>query len=434
MRDCQVKGSERPCPAIQHESVERDNPRPAAFALGQLEVQRRTLPRALRNLSSSGARSHLARASGHLLGTHLHPLARVLVIVATSRTGLPSAGGRPPSGFAFGREQTRPARERMLVFGLGPGQGAVALALERRPVPVEVLRAARMWVQLDDLSDRVCKQLAIVGDEDDRASMGMKQRSQSPQPIVIEVIGRLVQQHDVEPRDRQRREPRPRSLASGQAPQRTVEEFLIEPELKECSRHPRIDIAAAKGQPPLECGGMSLDHIQFARHQRPRPVLQLPARSGDADTFEDHAPHCRLRAARAADLREVSHGPEATDGATVGSFETSQDAEQRRLASAVLADQPDPSSSVDAQTDSIEDRSGSVAPRDLLSGEQRGRHRDPFRETNGTGTFAMTRSRPVNQSWRMSANVTHNGPGRAAAHGTKCWGFPQAGFTSRRTR
>jgi hypothetical protein len=53
-----------------------------------------------------------------------------------------------------------------------------------------------------------------VGDEDHSAVARGEQRRQAPQPVGVEMVRRLVEQHDVEARDVQGRESRSRRLSS----------------------------------------------------------------------------------------------------------------------------------------------------------------------------------------------------------------------------
>ena len=81
-------------------------------------------------------------------------------------------------------------------------------------------------------------------DDDEAGSKAVDEALQQVEPGEVEVVRRLVEQEDVEAREQDRRQPRPRALSAGDRPERPVEQ-RGEPDLGARSR-----ARASKSAPP----------------------------------------------------------------------------------------------------------------------------------------------------------------------------------------
>ena len=69
-------------------------------------------------------------------------------------------------------------------------------------------------VQLDDLVDRACEELTVVADDHRAAAQPGDEVLQAGEPVQVEVVGGLVEQHEVEAAQQQGREPGARGLTA----------------------------------------------------------------------------------------------------------------------------------------------------------------------------------------------------------------------------
>ncbi|MGZ6621917.1 MAG: hypothetical protein ACXVHD_20005, partial [Solirubrobacteraceae bacterium] len=95
--------------------------------------------------------AHLARTPRHLLGAHLHPLVRRLVVVVHAPARAVRAGDRAAARLSLRDEQLGTPAERLLVLGPSPCLRCLALSLEPRPPAVKVAALTRAGIELEDL-------------------------------------------------------------------------------------------------------------------------------------------------------------------------------------------------------------------------------------------------------------------------------------------
>jgi len=105
--------------------------------------------------------------------------------------------------------------------------------------------ALRARFELDDPVRRSVEQRAIVRDEHDAALDPQQEALEQLEPGEVEIVRRLVQQEDVEPREQDRGERGSAPLAAGELARRPVERG-IEPDLGQDASGAR----AAKSAPP----------------------------------------------------------------------------------------------------------------------------------------------------------------------------------------
>ena len=105
-----------------------------------------------------------------------------------------------------------------------------------------------------------------------------QQRREAREPVVVEVVGRLVEEHDVEARRAQGREAGARRLAAGQRAQRAVEQVGAEAELGRGRGEARLGVVAAEREPALERGRVRLDARRGRRPRASRRARRRAAR------------------------------------------------------------------------------------------------------------------------------------------------------------
>ena len=154
-----------------------------------------------------------------------------------------------------------------------------AVALVERLLPVLVLALTRFvagglvlapasgvlapgtgpFVQLEHSGDGAVEERAVMGDDDDSCARPCHEALQPVEPLEVEVVGRLVEQEDVEAREQDRRESRARSLSSGERPHGQLEPFSREAGVRAGDSGARIQISAAEHEQALERLGMGRD-------------------------------------------------------------------------------------------------------------------------------------------------------------------------------
>jgi hypothetical protein len=229
-------------------------------------------------------------------------------------------------------------------------------------------------VELDDARDRAGEELAVVADDDGADAQPGDEPFEDVEPAQVEVVGRLVERDQVEAGQQQRRQPGPRRLAAGEAGHCRVEGHA-EPDLVEHGRRPLVEVGAAEGQPALQRGRVAVVGPVRPGAERGRGVVHRDLRGGHAGA-PGQVGTDRLARPRRALLRQVADDGVRRvqrDGAGVGCALAGQDAQQRRLAGAVRADQADDVTLGDDEVEIAEQNPGPVLGRDA-GGDQRRTH------------------------------------------------------------
>ena len=121
--------------------------------------------------------------------------------------------------------------------------GLVAAVVDRDGVLREV--------ELDDAGHAAGEELAVVRDEHDAAALALHEGLEPVEPGEVEVVGRLVEQHDVEAAQQQRGERHPGSLAAGERGHGGVRAD-VEAEVGQHRRDAVVEVGGAGGQPVVE--------------------------------------------------------------------------------------------------------------------------------------------------------------------------------------
>ena len=198
-------------------------------------------------------------------------------------------------------------------------------------------------------------------DHRETAREGVEEALEPVEPVEVEVVRRLVEQEHVEAREQNRGQPGPSRLASGQRP-RLLLERDGEPELGARRAGARLEIGAAECQEPLErrrvgvgapVGGVALDRRLRVGDARP------PGQVGEQ----------RLSGTAVVLLRQVADGERSgrpLDASLVRLVEPREQAEQRRLAGPVGADEPEPRARAERQVDVVENGAGAERTDDAV--------------------------------------------------------------------
>jgi hypothetical protein len=101
---------------------------------------------------------------------------------------------------ALGLDELGPPLPAALVGGQRTPARALALALVRVPAAGVVRGGAGARVELDELARGLREQRPVVGDEHHAARPLAQQRPEALEAVGVEVVCRLVEQHDVEAR------------------------------------------------------------------------------------------------------------------------------------------------------------------------------------------------------------------------------------------
>ena len=202
------------------------------------------------------------------------------------------------------------------------------------------------------------------------------------EPVGVEVVGRLVEEDDVEARRAQGREAGARRLAAGQRAQRAVEQVGAEAELGGGRGEAGLGVVAAEREPALERGRVRLD---ARRGRRPRASRRARRRAGSAAatpmrsrivarTVAPRGGRRRSRAAagsrpcraRAPCRRRAPRGRRGCAAAWTCPSRSGRSSAMRLPG-------------VDAEVDGVEEGSGAVVAGDAAGVEEGRRHAGSFR-------------------------------------------------------
>ena len=229
-------------------------------------------------------------------------------------------------------------------------------------------------VKLGDSRRRPIQEVPVVGHGHQAAAVAAQERLQPGRAGEVEVVGRLVQEQQVRRPQQQRRQHHPRPLPARERPDAPVARQVCQPQAGQHGVDPVIQVVAATaleplgdvailGQGSVERGALDLGQPRFEQAQS---VLQAPQpANGIADQILDGQPgHVRLLLGQVADLDAARYGHSAGVGVKLAG----DDPEQRRLAGAVRADEPDALAGPDLERDGVEHDHRPVRLGDLVDG------------------------------------------------------------------
>ncbi len=231
-------------------------------------------------------RLHLPHLAGLLLGRLDARGATVLVVVGALLHRVAHALGRPLA---------LRARPRLEV-GLGAGIRLVRLArvpagdlalLEVGLVAAVVDRDGVLReVELDDARDAAGEELPVVRDEHDAAPLAVDEGLEAVEPRQVEVVRRLVEQHEVEAAQQQRGERRPRGLTTRERGHERVRPD-VETELGEHGRDALVEVGRTADEPVVERDGIRLVGRRVVAAEGSRGLLHGGRGGGGAGAATD---------------------------------------------------------------------------------------------------------------------------------------------------
>jgi hypothetical protein len=229
-------------------------------------------------------------------------------------------------------------------------------------------------VELDDPGHGPGEELPVMTDNHSPGAQILNELLQPGQPVQIEVVRRLVEQEHVVAAEQQRGQRRPGGLPPGQGGH-----GLIELDGQPQAGHDRtgalVQVRAAERQPPVQLAGVGVIRAGRPRCQRVRGGLHRLTGRSDAGPAGQELPY-RLVRPPLWFLRQVADGRvRGADRhqAGVGGAQAGQDAQQRRLARAVHADQADDISGPGHQVEARKQETVTVRGLEAL-GDERGAH------------------------------------------------------------
>ena len=237
--------------------------------------------------------------------------------------------------------------------------------------------------ELGDAVHVAAQEGAVVRDHDDRAAVAVEKALEPLDRGQVEVVGGLVEQQHVGLGEQQLRQLDAHPPAAGEARERARAILLCEAEAREHARHARLALEAAAGcearaQLVLALGeGFGGILAARARASRSRPRSRDSSRSSSSrcasagrDLLARRCAARRGRSPGAGGRRAVPRGSSRRPAS--GASSPASDAQQRGLARAVRADQPDPVARAHVERHALEERATGNLPRDILGSQQHG--------------------------------------------------------------
>ncbi|SCK26773.1 hypothetical protein YWIDRAFT_05567 [Streptomyces sp. SceaMP-e96] len=214
----------------------------------------------------------------------------------------------------------------------------------------------------------------VVRDGEDRAPVGEQGAFQPVEGGGVEVVGGLVEEHDLGCRGDQTGDPQPGLLASGEAAEPPVVAQPRQAQGVQCPVDAGIGFVSAAQLEDgeqiavlLQTGGSGPVELAL---QRPEPALHLPeVRQSGVDRVLDGAVRRQVRGL--TEVADAAVGPE-DHLAFVGPLGACEDAQQRRLPGAVLPHDPDALAGAYRQGDAVEQQAVAVGLGDVVQGNLSG--------------------------------------------------------------
>ena len=230
------------------------------------------------------------------------------------------------------------------------------------PASCELPHTVLPGVDLDDPGGHPVEEGPIVRDDDEPAGEGADESLQTLEPVEVEIVRRLVETEDVEAREQDGREGRARRLAPRQR-RGCATERDREAEIGADGAGARLEIPTAEREKPAQSSVVELGRVSSAGGESRGCPLELELGGGHAGSAPESVEQRFVRACFTL-LRDIADGEIARrtrDRPAVGLVETCNQPQQRRLADAVWADDPEAAARPDTERDLIENRLGAVA-------------------------------------------------------------------------
>ena len=281
----------------------------------------------------------------------------------------------------------------------------VVLALGEVVVPAHVVDVdhGAVGVEVEDLVDRRLEQRVVVADDHEAAAVRLEEVAQPHDRVGVEVVGGLVEQHDLGAGEQDAGELDAAALATGEGADRLGEDALLDPEGRGHLRG-------------LGLGGVPATGVELGVGARPAlhaALVDLRVLVGHLDLGLTQAAYDVVEAARRQDpvagddlgvadprvLREVADLAAADDLAVGRGALAGEDAGEGRLAGTVAPHEADLVACGDAEGDVLHEEPRAGSDLELLGGDHLGRHptkgwrREPHRRR--TRYCAQRSARPL---------------------------------------
>ena len=238
--------------------------------------------------------------------------------------------------------------------GMAPGRlPLVEIAL---PPAGEVARPVGELVELDHVRHRAGEKRAVMAHQDHRGVEPGHPALDPVEPVEIEVVGRLVEQEDVEPGEQQGGQARSGGLPAGQRRRRFVEQPGRQPEVRPHLADAGVEVGAAQAEPTVEGGGVVVVGTGPVGGERSCGRVEVAVGGRHARPAGEVGAHGLGRRAGRL-LGQVADGGGrrgAEHPAPIRRDLAGQGAQQRRLADTIGPDDPDALARRDDQVDAVE--------------------------------------------------------------------------------
>ena len=341
-----------------------------AAGVGDGQAQVPPFPRLVDRLEPSEGLVGDLRLGRHVLGA-LH------VAVADELVGLARALGSPHALVGPLALGAGPLGEGAALVGVDP-VGLLGVLAGESPfvevgAPSALVAGERVGVVVDlgDRGDRALEERPIVRHDHQRRVEAEDEPLEPVEAVEVEVVGRLVEQEDVEPRQQQAGELGAGGLAAREAGDLAVERRVGQVEVGGHRGDAGVEVGPAQRHPAVEGAGVAVGGGGVLGVQRGGRGVEAGRGVCDPRAPGEHRPH-GLTGARVGLLRQVADGggrrAEAY-GPAVGGSQAGQDAQQRRLARPVRPDQPDPGPGREHETDAGQQGPGPGGDVEVAHGE-----------------------------------------------------------------
>ena len=173
-------------------------------------------------------------------------------------------------------------------------------------------------VDLHHVRDGAFQERSVVTDDHAASAHVGDEPLQPGEPLEVEVVGRLVEQEHVEPREEERRETNASSFATGEHRQPLVQQSLGQAEVGPHIGHARIKVGRTQRQPPVECIAVLVACVGIASGHRCSRGIQCGGRCGDARSSFQVLAHGLVRTLwLLRQIADVGRGRRECDRATV---------------------------------------------------------------------------------------------------------------------
>ena len=310
----------------------------------------------------NGAVAQLRRrrdAQFHVLLDHRSVLGRLIVIPLKPVLLLAALGARAlshPGEFLFQEHLALVLDHRVSLLPLGLGQEIVGV--------IAVVRKKLAVVKLQDARGDAVEEIAVVGDDQERAAKGLQKFSHPLDRFRIQMVGRFVEHQKIRARNDRPCHRHPPLLAAGERFDIAVRRRAIQ--VGQCH------LDAAVHRPAIECGDALLQFLVSLRVMRQR--LEF---GDEIQHVLGAVPDVFMNIFGLVEheiLGQVAHRQIALAGhfAAVCVLQAGENLQKRRLAAAVAADEADAVALLNAERDGVKNSALVVAHGDFGGGEEGG--------------------------------------------------------------